>query len=71
MSANICIVSYSEPAVAFQAVQGPICFNKSRGVVNVNRTVAKPKGTLEIGVTKRSMGSNPPANRTLKLLLIE
>ena len=41
---------------------------KSRGVVNVNRTVAKPKGTLEVGAIKRSMGvqpPDPPANRTL------
>ena len=39
--------------------QGPICLKKSRGVVNVNRTVAKPKGTLEIGVIKGSMAWVP------------
>ena len=34
--------------------------SKKQGVVNVNRKVAKPKGTLEIGVIKGSMGVQPP-----------
>ena len=33
---------------------------KKQGVVNLNRKVAKVKGTLQVGVIKGSMGVQPP-----------